>query len=64
MRFIPAAYIALWVDLNGNMQTVFLQNHFHQRTAIVPVHPDILRWIRKSGNQSIPHNLIGCHIRM
>ena len=43
MRFIATTYIARWVNLNGNMQTVFLQNHLHQSTAIILVHPDVLR---------------------
>ena len=64
MRFIAAANIALWIDLNGNVQTGFLQNHLNQSSAVVFIYPYVLRRIRKSGNQRIPHNLIACHIRM
>ena len=64
MRFIAATDISLWIDLNGNVQTVFLQNHLNRRTAFVFIYPYVLRRIRKSGNQRIPHNLIACYIRM
>ena len=60
MRFIAATDISLWIDLNGNVQTVFLQNHLNRCTAVVFIYPYVLRRIRKSGNQRIPHNLIAC----
>ena len=63
-RAVATANSAIWINLNGNMQTVFLQYHLDQSTAIVCVHPDILGWIRKGGDKRVLHNLIACNICM